>query len=171
MLFIKILIDLNIRSYLISIIKNKNIPNYIINKMSNPIYKVIFKGINNIDQDKLNLIFKGFTSDGIIFPSEILSELKIHVKNNQNITIFQNISEVIELGKEISSIFKYYFIILLTSKKGKKMGFLIGNKKKSGDIIIGTWPFNEDFSHDKILATINNLIKNLNDFKEICLIN
>jgi len=76
------------------------------------------------------------------------------------------------VGKESSLLsYNYYFIILFTTKDDKKKGFLIGNEKKSGDILIGTWPFNDEFSTEKIPEIINNLVKNFNEYKEICLIN
>lgn len=141
--------------------------------MNVPIYKVIFKGIKEYDEGKLNLIFKGSKSGSKIkIPSHFILELKEISKSNQNVISYQNILEVIKVGKESSLLYyTYYFIILFTTIDGNKKGFLIGNEKKSGDILIGTWPFNEEFSTEKIPDTISNLVKNFNGYKEICLIN
>ncbi|TFG13050.1 MAG: hypothetical protein EU535_05525 [Promethearchaeota archaeon] len=139
--------------------------------MSAPIFKVIFKGTKN-DNDKLNLIFKGITSKKIVFPASIILELKEISKENQNVISFQNISDVLKVEKDTSlPPYNYYYIILCTLKDGTKKGFLIANEKKSGDILIGTWPFNQEFSNEEIIETNNNLIKNLENYKEICIIN
>ena len=140
--------------------------------MSVPTYKVIFKGIKEIDENKLNLVFKGVRSDKRIYiPSQLILNLKENSKNVQNVISYQNISEVIKVGKDSTRLsYNYYFIILYTSIGGKKKGFLIGNEKKSGDILIGTWPFNEEFPTEKISDIISNLVKNLENYKEICLI-
>ncbi len=140
--------------------------------MSVPIYKVIFKGIKENDESKLNLVFKGIRSDKRInIPSQLILNLKEISKSVQNVISYQNISEVIKVGKDSSRLsYIYYFIILYTSIDGKKKGFLIGNEKKLGDILIGTWPFNDEFPTEKISDTISNLVKNIENYKEICLI-
>jgi hypothetical protein len=139
--------------------------------MSAPIFKVIFKGTKETDQDKLNLIFKNITSEKIPFPANIVLELKEISKDNKNVISFQNISEVLEVGKELTTIFNYYYILLLFYKKGNKRGLLIGNEKKKGDILIGTWPFDDEISNKEISEIFDGLIKNIDDYKEICLIN
>jgi hypothetical protein len=141
--------------------------------MSAPIYKVIFKGIKEINENKRNLIFKSTKSDNRLnIPSHLILQLKEISKSNQKVISFQNISEVIQVGKESSLLtYNYYFIILYTSLEGKKRGFLIGNEKKSGDILIGTWPFNEEFSAEKVSDTIDSLVKNFNNYDKICIIN
>ena len=141
------------------------------NKMSAPIFKVIFKGTKETDQDNLNLIFKNLISEKISFPANIVLELKEISKYNRNVISFQNISEVLEVGKEFTTIFNYYYILLLTYKKGNKRGFLIGNEKKKGDILIGTWPFDEELSNKEIIEIINGLIKNIDHYIQICIIN
>ena len=141
--------------------------------MSTPIYKVIFKGIKEIVEGKLNLIFKGINSNKkIMIPAHLILELKNISKVSQNVISYQNISEVIRVGKESSILsYNYYFVILFTSMDGNKKGLLIGNEKKSGDMLIGTWPFNEQFSTEKVSDIISNLVENFNKYKEICLIN
>ena len=84
-------------------------------------------------------------------------ELKEISKDNKNVTSFQNISEVLEVGKELTTLFNYFY--------------LIGNEKKKGDILIGTWPFDEELSNKEIIENINGLIKNINNYKDICIIN
>ncbi|MFX1443019.1 MAG: hypothetical protein ACFFHV_06355, partial [Promethearchaeota archaeon] len=129
--------------------------------MSVPIYKVIFKGIKEKDETKLHLIFKGFKSDKRInIPSHLILELKEISKSNQNVISYQNISEVIKVGKESSLLtYNYYFVILYKSKDGKRKGFLIGNEKKSGDILMGTWPFTEEFLSEKFFSTFSKLVE------------
>ena len=83
----------------------------------------------------------------------------------------KGISEVLEVGKELTTIFNYYYILLLFYKKGNKRGLLIGNEKKKGDILIGTWPFDDEISNKEISEIFDGLIKNIDDYKEICLIN
>ena len=138
--------------------------------MSAPIFKVIFKGTKN-DEDKLNLIFKGIISNKILFPATIILQLKEISKENQNVISFQNISDVLKVEKDTSlPPYNYYYVILYIHKDGTKKGFLIANEKKSGDILIGTWPFNLEFSKEEIVETINDLIKNIENYKEICII-
>ena len=138
--------------------------------MSAPIFKVIFKGTKN-DEDKLNLIFKGMISNKILFPATIILQLKEISQENQNVISFQNISDVLKVEKDTSlPPYNYYYVILYIHKDGTKKGFLIANEKKSGDILIGTWPFNLEFSKEEIVETINDLIKNIENYKEICII-
>ncbi|TFG21827.1 MAG: hypothetical protein EU532_14880 [Promethearchaeota archaeon] len=139
--------------------------------MSISTFKVIFKGTKETDQDNLNLIFKNLISEKISFPANIILELKEISKVNKNVISFQNISEVLEVGKELTSLFNYYYIVLLTHKKGNKRGFLIANERKKGDILIGTWPFDDELSNREIIEIINGLIKNIDYYIDICIIN
>lgn len=147
--------------------------------MSSIIYKVIFEGIMDNENRKLRLTFKNILTDNHIKISpQIISELKKNQTSNKNETIrfFQNIEEVIILGK-VSSLpsYKNYLIILsITKLNGKKEGFLLANLKKFGDIVIGIWPFNSQFtllSPEEIIEKLNNLINNPQDYDRICLIN
>ena len=100
-------------------------------------YKVLFKGIKENDENRLNLIFRGSKPDKIIkIPSHLILELKEISKSNQNVISYQNISEVIKVGKESSLLtYNYYFIILYTSIDDKRRGFLIGNEKSKDYVI------------------------------------
>ena len=69
--------------------------------------------------------------------------------------------------------FNYYIVVLYTSlTDGKKEGFLVGNMKKLGDVLIGIWPFNQEstaFSSDNFLKQLK-LLTESNKFKDICAI-
>ena len=142
--------------------------------MNTIVYKVVFNGINEIKEKTLNLSFKGVIFDpSIKIPSHFFSELKKLSELNQNILIFKNIDEVIKLGEDISLDAVYYYNVLLFQFKNQKEGFLIGNTKKKGDILLGTWPFNKIYEDSKnvILDKLNNLLSKHNEYDKICLIN
>jgi hypothetical protein len=144
--------------------------------MNGSIYKVIFKGDQIKETEFLSLTFKNIISERPIhIPADFFSNLKILSEKNQNITNFQNIEEVLRFGETSANYkFNYYIIVLFTSKRNnKKEGFLIGNVKKLGDILIGIWPFNNEsysFSREIILDKLNELFNQYNNFKSICLI-
>ena len=75
---------------------------------------------------------------------------------------------------KVDYIYNYYLVLLFSTKLDeKKTGYLIGNIKKLGDIIIGVWPFNtqiNDITGQKILETYNDIIKNPGNYSSICLI-
>lgn len=88
---------------------------------------------------------------------------------------FQNIEEVLRIGEAtLSYVYNYYIVVLYSIKPDqKKEGFLIGNVKKHGDILIGVWPFNENISSlasELILKKFDDLIRNPQDFDNICII-
>ena len=64
-------------------------------------------------------------------------------------------------------------MVLYTSlADGKKEGFLVGNLKKLGDILIGIWPFNQEnisISSEHFLKQLN-LLTDGKKFKDICVI-
>ena len=139
-------------------------------------FKVIFKGSKDAENENLTLTFKKINSPTIMnVPVTVISELKILSEKSQNIVIFQNIEEVIEIGNDSSrELYNYYYVLIYTSKSdSKKEGFLIGNVKKKGDIIIGVWPFNKqivELSPEEILELFNNLIKKPHEYSNISLI-
>jgi len=139
-------------------------------------YKVIFKGSKDIESENLTLTFKKFHSkNNIKVPIKIISELKSLSKKISNIVVFKNIEEVIEIGNNYSrDLYNYYYVIIYIYKfDGKKEGFLIGNKKKMGDVIIGMWPFDKEimeFSPGEILDLFNNLITKPHEYSNISLI-
>ena len=144
--------------------------------MDSNIYKVIFKGLQNAESKKLTLSFKDIISDTPLkIPSQFILELKRLSEITQNIIYIQNIEQVLIIGnkKPIYS-FNYYFLILYTYKKdGKREGFLVGNVKNWGDIVIGLWPFNEkqiQAGSEQILDECHNLINNPQEYQNICLI-
>jgi len=139
-------------------------------------YKVILKGSQKENKDDLSLTFKGIDLEKPIpIPSLIVMELKKLSEKNSDIVAFQNIEEVIKIGSGPSlSGFNYYYIILFTkAKQGEKSGYLIGNVKKQGDILLGTWPFNgqvTDLSLKKIQGIFNHLIQKSEEYNDISLI-
>jgi len=140
------------------------------------IYKVIFKGFQDSENKKLTLSFKDIISDKPIkVTTQFILELKKLSEISQNILYFQNIEEVVVIGTKKSRYsYNYYFIVLYTHKSdGAKVGYLIGNVKKLGDIVVGVWPFNlqtTDLSSEKILKNYRNLITKPHEYANICLI-
>ena len=142
--------------------------------MDSIIYKVIFKAIEQIENKNLALSFKDLgAKNPITIPAKFILELKNLSEKNDKVVYFQNIEEVIIVGNvKTNYSFNYYLVILFTSN-GEKQGYLIGNIKKFGDIIIGVWPFNQQLSKmtpETIHKNYNNIIKNPNNFSKICLI-
>ena len=139
-------------------------------------YKVIFRGVQDIAKEELTLTFKKIPlSNKIELTNKFITELKNLSLKNQDIIIFQNIEEVIEIGSS-SSQEKYdnYYVLVYTYKINKKKeGLLIGSSKKKGTFVIGTWPFNKlvgETSVEKFLLIFNNLIKNTHEYSDISLI-
>jgi len=139
-------------------------------------FKIIFKGSKDVENENLTLTFKKVNSTkNVSVPAAVISEIKNLSEKSENIIVFQNIEEVIEIGSDSSrELYNYYYILIYTYKSAvKKEGFLIGNRKKKGDVIIGVWPFNkqvEEFSAEEIHETFNNLIKKPHEYSNISLI-
>ncbi|TFG08732.1 MAG: hypothetical protein EU539_01405 [Promethearchaeota archaeon] len=142
--------------------------------MSSDIFKVLFKGKTESDSSKLSLSFKSIANEKKInIPANLLLKLKEISDSIPNIISLHNISEVIKAGDNISPLsFNYYNIILYAHKDGSKKGFLIGNKKKSGALLIGTWPFNKDMimTNELLVEILKNLIHNYEEYEQICFI-
>ncbi|MFX1259093.1 MAG: hypothetical protein ACFFAN_14640 [Promethearchaeota archaeon] len=143
--------------------------------MSYSVYKVIFKENKETNKNKLTLTFRSIKIDyPIKIPIHYILQLKKLSETNQTIITFRNIDEVIKFGKDISEKLIKNYIILLFQSKQKKEGFLIGNVKDLGIILIGIWPFNEKqilITAEKFYEKLNDLIKNSQDYSKICLIN
>jgi len=143
--------------------------------MSTIFYKVIFKGLKGDSSESYSLTFKNIVQDKPInISSQFFSSLKILSQKQASVINFQNIREVVKIGDLSSKYdFNYYIVILYTSiKDGKKEGFLVGNLKKLGDILIGIWPFNQEstsISSEPILKKLH-LLTDGNKFKDICVI-
>ncbi len=144
--------------------------------MSPAHYKVIFKGSKKEQEKDLSLTFKSIDSEKLLtIPSPIIINLKKLSEKSPNIISYQNIEEVVKIGTGTSlSDFNYYLVILYTYKKdNNKVGFLIGNVKNQGDLLIGIWPFNEQLSEDSLrnfIKNFENLIKNPHDYNDISVI-
>lgn len=143
--------------------------------MSTIFYKVIFKGIKGESTESYSLTFKNIIQDKPInIPSQFFSSLKFLSQKQTSVINFQNIREVVKIGDSNANLdFNYYIVVLYTSlADGKKEGFLVGNLKKRGDILIGIWPFNQEntsFSSERFLKKLD-LLSAGNKFKNICVI-
>jgi len=143
--------------------------------MSTIFYKVIFKGIKGESTESYSLTFKNIIQDKPInIPSQFFSSLKFLSQKQTSVINFQNIREVVKIGDSNANLdFNYYIVVLYTSlADGKKEGFLVGNLKKLGDILIGIWPFNQEntsFSSERFLKKLD-LLSAGNKFKNICVI-
>ncbi|MFX0000883.1 MAG: hypothetical protein ACFE9Q_11670 [Candidatus Hodarchaeota archaeon] len=144
--------------------------------MDSIIYKVIFRAHQQFEHKNLTLSFKQLEfKKPISIPAKFTLELKKLSETNQHIINFQNIEEVLIIGNPIVDHTYNYYLVILYSKKlnGKKTGYLIGNVKNLGDIIIGVWPFNihlKDLSEEKILDVYNEMMQYPTNYKSICLI-
>jgi len=143
--------------------------------MSLTVYKVIFKGNNETKEKNLTLTFKSVIyEEPIKIPAKFILGLKKLSEINKNIVFFKNIDEITQFDQDISLISYNYYYILLFQLKNEKTGFLIGNTKKMGDILIGIWPFNREqtqISTEKIYEKLDNIISKAHEYSKICLIN
>jgi len=144
--------------------------------MNSVIYKVIFRTPQQFEPKNLTLSFKNLEFEKpISIPGKFIFELKKISEKNNHIINFQNIEEVLTIGNPtVDYQYNYYLVILYIFKlDAKKIGYLIGNVKNLGDIIIGIWPFNihiKDITEDYVIKTCNEIIENPNKFSSICLI-
>ena len=144
--------------------------------MNSVIYKVIFRAHQQFKNKNLTLSFKNLEFEKpISIPAKFILELKKIGEKYNHMINFQNIEEVLMIGNPIVDYpYNYYLIILYTIKSNtQKKGYLIGNVKNLGDIVIGVWPFNihiKDITEDKVLNTCNDFIKKPDKFSSICLI-
>ncbi|MFW9820566.1 MAG: hypothetical protein ACFFE5_13230 [Candidatus Thorarchaeota archaeon] len=143
--------------------------------MNPVIYKVIFRALEQVESRNVTLSFKNLEfSNPIALPNKF-REFRDTRENINQIMNFQNIEEVLIIGNpSVEYSYNYYRVILCTFKAdGEKKGFLIGNVKKLGDIIIGVWPFNmslNNLKREKVLNSFNEIIENPDKFSNICLI-
>ncbi len=139
-------------------------------------FKVIFRAFEQFEKKNLSLSFLNIISEKRIeIPNNLILKLKHLSEKKKTIIDFQNIEEVILLGNPKSNyIFNFYLVILYTLKlKGKQQGYLIGNVKKWGYLLIGVWPFNIELitiTEDDILKNLKDIVNNLTKYSKICLI-
>lgn len=142
--------------------------------MSFIFYKVIFRSIGEMEESSLSLTFSNVISDKYINMTHYITSIKNMSDLHENIINFQNIEEVIIMGANSHLLsFNYYIVILVTHKDEKKEGYLIGNTKKLGDLLIGSWPFSQntiETQSDKILKRLDEIISNYVNIKKISLI-
>ena len=143
--------------------------------MSSIFYKVIFEGTKEDSSGSYSLTFKDiFNNNQIPISSHFFSTLRVVSQKESNVVHFQNIKEVIKIGNSSIKIeINYYITILYTNlDDGKKEGFLIGNVKNMGDILIGEWPYDEENvsnSKDLYLQKLD-LLTNSSKYNNICVI-
>ena len=145
--------------------------------MSTLYYKVIFKGIKGDSSESYSLTFKNVIDpkkNAINIPSQFFASLRSLSQKQTYVINFQNIREVVKIGDSDDKYnFNYYIVVLFTNlTDGNKEGFLVGNVKKLGDILIGIWPFNQEYdslSSESILGKLNLLIEG-KKFKDICVV-
>jgi len=144
--------------------------------MSLIVYKVIFKGNVENEIKDLTLTFKEISyNEPINVSPKYISMLKKLSQTSQNIINFQNIKEVIRIGENTTGFIINYYIVLLyiTKLNGNKKGFLIGNVKNRGDILLGIWPFTQKsdiLTSEEIDSIFNDLIAKPQNYRKICLI-
>ncbi|KKM92149.1 hypothetical protein LCGC14_1221290 [marine sediment metagenome] len=140
------------------------------------IFKVIFSAFEQFQNKNLSLSFKNLVfKKPIKLPAKFISELKNLSETNNDIIYFQNIEEVILIGNLKSNYsYNHYYVILYTLKSsGEKKGYLIGNVKKFGDILIGVWPFNKQLAYksiENIIENYDDIIKKTHQYTKICVI-
>ena len=143
--------------------------------MSSIFYKVIFEGTKEDSSDSYSLTFKDIFSDNQIqISSQFFTTMRVLSQRESNVVHFQNIKEVIIIGNlSIKIEINYYIAILFTKlNDGEKKGFLIGNIKNMGDILIGEWPYDEENvsnSKDLYLQKLD-LLTNSSKYNNICVI-
>jgi hypothetical protein len=142
----------------------------------NPVfYKVIFRAVEQFENRNLTLSFKNLEFKSPLSLPNNFREFRDKSEKINQVMNFQNIEEVLIIGNpSVEYSYNYYLVILCTSKAdGKKKGFLIGNVKNLGDIIIGIWPFNMELqkaTREIILNSFKEIIENPDKFSSICLI-
>lgn len=144
--------------------------------MSLIVYKVIFKGNIENEIKDLTLTFKEISyNEQFNVSTKYISMLKKLSQTSQNVINFQNIKEVIRIGENTTGFIINYYIVLLyiTKLNGNKKGFLIGNVKNRGDILLGIWPFTQKsdiLTSEEIDSIFNDLIAKPQNYRKICLI-
>ncbi len=144
--------------------------------MSLIVYKVIFKGNIENEIKDLTLTFKEISyNEQFNVSTKYISMLKKLSQTSQNVINFQNIKEVIRIGENTPGFQINYYIVLLyiTKLNGNKKGFLIGNVKNRGDILLGIWPFTQKsdiLTSEEIDSIFNDLIAKPQNYRKICLI-
>ncbi|MHA1914439.1 MAG: hypothetical protein ACW986_13270 [Promethearchaeota archaeon] len=144
--------------------------------MDSIIFKVIFKAKEKSAEKNLDLSFRHLNAENpIIVPANSIQRLKSLSEVENDIISFTNIEEVIIVGNvDHIYVYNYYLVLLFTLKSnGEQRGYLIGNVRNLGDLIIGIWPFNlssSQSSTEMVTKNYENIIKKPKNYSKICLI-
>ncbi len=137
------------------------------------VYKIYFKGLNEIDIDELKLTFKEIRRDNpIIIPHEFIEQLKNLSSKKKNIINIQNIDSVHKFNSDDHTDLSNY-VVILNILENRKKGFLTGFKKKSGDILLGIWPFQnyqEDTENENFIEEYRHMVEENQKYEKICII-
>lgn len=137
-------------------------------------FRVIFKGKNELDSS-LSLTFKGINnSPDIKVPSKVIIDLKKLATSQEKIGAIQNIEQVLQKS-DFGTAVKFYYIIIFAKKDNpSKRGYLIGNIKEKGDVLLGVWPFNAktgELDQSKFNEEIYSLIQEPHLYENILIVN
>ena len=144
--------------------------------MDSIIFKVIFKARERSAEKNLTLSFKDLnTENPIVVPANSIQRLISLSEAENDIIYFTNIEEVIIVGNAHHNYtYNYYLILLFTLNSNREpRGFLIGNVRNLGDLIIGVWPFNLHSSQSTSMIIVEkyyDIINNPTNYSKICLI-
>jgi len=135
------------------------------------VYKIYFKGSNNLELNELKLTFEEMSNEEpFIIPNNIIDRLKTLSTKNKKIINIKNIDSVQKFGSETTLRDLNNFIVILITLDNKKKGFLIGYKNKIGNIMLGIWPFKESESKELYKTLIKNIGDEYQKFEKICII-
>ena len=142
--------------------------------MSLIFYKVIFRGASDLERSDLSLTFSNIHSEKYINITNFITKLKSMSEKNENVINFQNIDEIIIKRVDNHPLsLNYHIVILITYKNEKKEGYLIGNTKKLGDLLIGIWPFAQkinEIQSEIIMKKLNRTLDNFDYIEKISII-
>ncbi len=141
-------------------------------------YKVLFKGNSESEIGLLNLTFEGLSlKDPVRVDPNFIIQIKELADKRKHYIFFQNIEEVLQLGKHSQKRkFNYFYVLLYTTKSDiSRKGVLIGNVKSIGDIIIGIWPIDfklkKRFDLKDLFSELNQINNYPDNFLNITLLN
>ncbi|TFF87182.1 MAG: hypothetical protein EU550_03760 [Promethearchaeota archaeon] len=142
--------------------------------MNKSYYKVSFFDNRNLDSEPISLVFRKVEkSPSDSFVTNLIDTIRNYDTEKFEFITIKNIKNVLELSDSFSlSKFSDFTVVLFENgETDKKKGFLIGNKKEIGLVIIGYWPFysKENLSAEELKNICNSIISDLSAFDRILL--